>query len=203
MRSYIHLQPGERLSCVGCHEPRNTAPLAGPVGLPLAVRREPSAIEPPPFGAGAFSYVRLVQPVLDRRCGNCHAADSPAGGLDLSSRRDARGVPASFATLVRPRTAPPRPPLVHFFDNWWGESWTVPAAQPLRFGAAVSRLVEVIDSQHGGVNLSGCAGALGWLGLSLRSPSEVDHGLAVPLGLRRLSPSHPDVPALQIPIGSS
>jgi hypothetical protein len=53
------------------------------------------------------------------------------------------------------------------------------------------------------LNLSGCAGALGWLGLSLRSPSEVDHGLAVPLGLRRLSPSHPDVPALQIPIGSS
>jgi hypothetical protein len=53
------------------------------------------------------------------------------------------------------------------------------------------------------VNLPGCAGNRGWLGLSLRSPSEVDHGLAVLLGLRRLSPSHPDVPALQIPIGSS
>ncbi len=149
MRSYVHLRPGERLSCIGCHEPRNTTPLAGPVGLPLALRREPSAIEPPPFGAGAFSYARLVQPVLDRRCASCHATDEPAGGIDLSSRRDTRGVPASFATLVRPRTNPPRPPLVHFFDNWWGVSWTVPAARPQSFGAVASRLVEVIDSQHG------------------------------------------------------
>jgi hypothetical protein len=154
MRSYIHLRPGERLSCIGCHEPRTTAPPAGPVDLPLALRREPSAIDAPPFGAGAFSYARLVQPVLDRRCASCHATDEPAGGIDLSSRRDARGVPASFATLVRPQTDPPRPPLVNFFDNWWGVSWTVPVAQPLRFGAAVSPLVEVIDSQHGGVEMT-------------------------------------------------
>jgi hypothetical protein len=154
MRSYIHLQPGERLSCVGCHEPRNSAPNSGPADSPLALRRAPSEITPPPFGAGPFSYARLVQPVLDRRCGECHTTETPAGGVDLSSRRDTRGVPASFATLVRPRTDPPRAPLVHFFDNWWGISWTVPAAQPLRFGTAVSRLVEVIDSQHSGVELT-------------------------------------------------
>lgn len=152
MRSYIHLKPGERLSCIGCHEPRHTAP-PSPAAAPLALRRGPSTITPPSIGAGAFSYQRLVQPVLDRRCAGCHAGREPAGGLDLSGKRDSRGVPASFSSLVRPRTNPARPPLVHFFDSWWGESWTVPVARPLSFGAAVSPLMQVIDSRHGDLAL--------------------------------------------------
>ena len=147
MRSYIDLKRGERLSCIGCHEPRGTAPPCDTSGL-LALRRDPSAIEPPPFGAGPFAYQRLVQPIFDRHCTACHGSENPAGGVDLSARRDTRGVPASFATLVRPRTNPDRPPLVHFFDSWWGESWTVPVARPLTFGAAVSPLVELIDTGH-------------------------------------------------------
>jgi hypothetical protein len=39
----------------------------------------------------------------------------------------------------------------------------------------------------------------GWLGPSLRSPSEMKDVLAILLGLRRLSPSHPDFSAIQIP----
>ena len=74
--------------------------------------------------------------------------------MDLSARRDGRGVPASFATLVRPRTDPNRPPLVHFFDSWWGTSTTVPVARPLSFGAAASRLVEVIDDGHAGFTMT-------------------------------------------------
>jgi hypothetical protein len=154
MRSYIHLRPGERLTCAGCHEPRHTAPPANTSAL-MALRRGPSRIEPPPFGAGAFSYQRLVQPVLDRRCAGCHAGPKPDGGLDLSARRDARGVPASFSTLVRPRTRPDRPPLVYFFDSWWGESWTVPVARPLSFGTAASRLIQVIDNLHEGKQIGG------------------------------------------------
>ena len=37
MRSLTYVQPGETLSCVGCHEPRRTSPPAG--GMPLAARR--------------------------------------------------------------------------------------------------------------------------------------------------------------------
>ncbi|NLH44144.1 MAG: hypothetical protein GX448_20080, partial [Planctomycetes bacterium] len=44
MRSVTYLQPGERRSCVGCHEPPGTASPARPDLL--ALRREPSAIEP-------------------------------------------------------------------------------------------------------------------------------------------------------------
>ena len=154
MRSYIHLAAGERLSCIGCHEPRHTAPSAKSQALPLALRHDPSVIEPPPWGAGPFSYQKLVQPIFDRRCTACHGSEEPAGGLDLSGRRDGRGVPASFAALVRPRTNPDLPPLVNFFDSWWGTSTGVPIAQPLSFGAPLSRLVEVIDDQHAGFTMT-------------------------------------------------
>jgi len=154
MRSYVHLKPGETQSCIGCHEHRFTSPPAGTPKLPMALRRGPSPIEAPPFGAGPFSYVKRVQPVLDRRCASCHATEEPAGGVDLSCRTDGRGVPISFASLVRPRTDPDRPPLVDFFDNWWGVSTTVPVAEPLSFGTSASRLVEMIDTQHAGVDLS-------------------------------------------------
>ena len=120
----------------------------------MALRREPSRIKPPPFGAGPFSYQELVQPILDRHCAACHSNEKPAGGVDLSSRLDARRVPTSYATLVRPRTNPDGPPLVSFFDNWWGVSTTVPAAKPGTFGARVSRLTEMIDTQHRGVQMS-------------------------------------------------
>ena len=148
MRSYIHLKPGEQLSCIGCHEHRRTAPPSRPAALPAALTRGPSTIERPPWGAGPFSYQALVQPILDKRCAECHGADDPSGGVDLSAVRDKRGVPASFSTLVRPRKNPERPPLVDFFDSWWGVSHTVPVARPMSFGTVASRLVEVIDNRH-------------------------------------------------------
>ena len=151
MRSYIHLKPGERQSCIGCHEPRNAAPAAGREAA--ALRRPPSAIQPPPWGAGPFAYEKLVQPILSLHCAACHATAKPAGGVNLAATRDARGVPASFRSLVRPRPKTGKP-LVHFFDSWWGVHWTVPVARPLTFGARVSRLMEMIDTQHRGVAMS-------------------------------------------------
>jgi hypothetical protein len=53
MRSFVTLQPGESLSCVGCHEPRLRTP-ASTTTMPSAFVREPSgdagsAIRPPSF----------------------------------------------------------------------------------------------------------------------------------------------------------
>jgi hypothetical protein len=81
MRSLTYVQPGERLSCVGCHEPGTTAP---PQRQPLALRRPPSPIEPGELGGEPFSYARVVQPVLDRHCVRCHSGDKPPKGLDLT-----------------------------------------------------------------------------------------------------------------------
>jgi hypothetical protein len=72
MRSLTYVQPGETLSCIGCHEHRDLAPAAG--SLPLAAAREPSKLRTGPEGSWPLRYDRLVQPVLDKLCVRCHRA---------------------------------------------------------------------------------------------------------------------------------
>ena len=54
MRTIVYLQPGERRSCVGCHEPPGTAP-ARRAGDRRS-RAPPSAIQPGPDGSQPFCY---------------------------------------------------------------------------------------------------------------------------------------------------
>lgn len=87
MRSATHVQPGQTLSCIGCHEPRQHAP---PTRLALASRRAPSRLKPGPEGSWPFRFDRLVQPVLDRQCVSCHqpgAKDPAAARYDLTAAK--------------------------------------------------------------------------------------------------------------------
>jgi len=71
MRSWSTLQPGEQLSCVGCHEHKNGTPPAAAKPT-LAMQAGPQPLKPfygPPRG---FSFPREVQPILDRHCIRCH-----------------------------------------------------------------------------------------------------------------------------------
>jgi hypothetical protein len=75
MRSATHVQPGETRSCTGCHAGSGSS---SPVSTPLlATRRDPSPLRPPPSGAWPLRFAELVQPVLDARCGGCHASGAP------------------------------------------------------------------------------------------------------------------------------
>ncbi|MBM4000504.1 MAG: hypothetical protein FJ297_13370 [Planctomycetes bacterium] len=87
MRSVVYLQPGERRGCVGCHEPVGASPAARPC---LAALRSPSTLEPGPDGTRPFGFVRLIQPILDRRCVRCHDGST---GPD-KARPDLRDGPA-------------------------------------------------------------------------------------------------------------
>ncbi|MCU0982356.1 MAG: discoidin domain-containing protein, partial [Pirellulaceae bacterium] len=62
MRSATYVQPGQTVTCIGCHEPRNTAPPNRP---PLAAVRAPSRIEPGPGGSWPLHFDALVGPVLE------------------------------------------------------------------------------------------------------------------------------------------
>jgi hypothetical protein len=80
MRSATYFHRGERLTCQGCHERRYRAP-ALPRAVPIALRREPSAIQPDVPGSHPVFYPQLVQPVLDRHCVACHRKEAKAPEL--------------------------------------------------------------------------------------------------------------------------
>lgn len=73
MRSGMSILPGEIASCAGCHESR-TAPPPASLRHSLALKRKPSKIKPVPAGAtgSEFSYIKNIQPILDKHCVKCH-----------------------------------------------------------------------------------------------------------------------------------
>jgi hypothetical protein len=81
MRALVYVQPGETAGCVGCHEPRHSAPErpARPAGIQVHTLRPPAG----PRGEGGLSFARTVQPVLDRYCIGCHGLEKTEGGVDL------------------------------------------------------------------------------------------------------------------------
>jgi hypothetical protein len=84
MRTYVSFQPGEVRGCTGCHETRAAAPPLGRV-VPTALRQAAAVPDPPPWGSDrALSFLRDVQPVLNRNCVSCHSGLKPAGDVDLS-----------------------------------------------------------------------------------------------------------------------
>ncbi len=144
MRSVVQLQAGEKRGCIGCHEDRMSAPpSANPT--PLAMRREPSQLQPPPWGAGPFSYEKVVQPVWNARCVRCHDLNDKQG-IDLTGALDADRVPASYRTVIEKG-------WVHYFDYAWGQEHS--KAEPLSFGTVKSTLWQTLDAGHYDVQLTG------------------------------------------------
>jgi mono/diheme cytochrome c family protein len=82
MRSFVTLQPGETVGCVGCHEPRQETPAASRGSL-FATARPASAIEPVADVPAILDFPRDVQPIFDRHCVACHNARQPDGGVVL------------------------------------------------------------------------------------------------------------------------
>jgi hypothetical protein len=89
MRSATYVQPGEQTTCIGCHEPRNTAP---PNMAATALLREPSKIASGPPGSWPLDFQTLVQPVLDEHCVRCHPG-AESSELDLTTEK-------SYGSLV-------------------------------------------------------------------------------------------------------
>jgi hypothetical protein len=124
MRSLVYLQPGEQASCAGCHESRYQPPLAAPSGVGGPVRR----LQPPagPAYEGGFSFMRTVQPVLDRYCIGCHGLApqretaraakvmnaKPRDGLGELIEAAARGDDPARAPVPAKAAAKPAPPAL-------------------------------------------------------------------------------------------
>lgn len=141
MRSFISFQPGEVRACVGCHESRGIAPPAEKTSI--AARRAPSELIPPPWGNRPVSFLRDVQPVLDRHCVACHSGLEPAGGLDFSGgltdwsggKIPGYGFNRAFETITRAQLVATAEP------NLQDASIT----PPLAYGSHKSKLIDALN----------------------------------------------------------
>ncbi len=154
MRSATYVHGGEKLICMGCHEPKGRSPAPTPAGLPLAFRRDPSEIRPEAVGSNPISYPRLVQPVLEKHCVTCHGqgSDEPPDLRRGNWQQHSLLWYDSYRNL-RPYAfhygAPRDERREHQYDRWQ-PARTVPG----KFGARESRLLSLLDQGHYDVNLS-------------------------------------------------
>lgn len=84
MRSWLTGQPGETVSCVGCHEDQSQIPIPKRV---IASQKAPSKIVAPEGGIRPFTFELEVQPILDRACVACHNSEAKKGGIDYTGGR--------------------------------------------------------------------------------------------------------------------
>jgi hypothetical protein len=139
MRTLTYVQPGQTLSCVGCHEPRETCPSNA---TQEALRREPSKITPGPEGSWPMRFDQLVQPVLDRECVRCHRPDSTEeakSALDLTP-------PKAYESLVSYGA----PSLRDHVRARYGSGRSIVG----QGAAATSPLLELLRKGHRDVSLS-------------------------------------------------
>jgi len=154
MRSWFTAMPGEAVSCVGCHEDRNSA---SPNRSTLALAGEPSQIKPWYGPVRGFSWDREVQPVLDKYCIGCHNGSAT---LTTGSQQRADGKTPPDLRRAEPRTFPlsdaPFPPSFYALRRFVrspgleGDPRMLPVAD---YHADTSPLVQMLRKGHRNVRL--------------------------------------------------
>ena len=145
MQSFMSVQPGESLSCVGCHEERGQPPT---VARSIAARRrEPSVIRPVSDVPDVFDFPRDIQPILDTHCVPCHDYDKTsqggprAGGVILTGDRGPMYSHSYYTLTVRKE----------FSD---GRNLRKSNYPPRAIGSPASPLLKRLDGDHYKAKLS-------------------------------------------------
>jgi hypothetical protein len=179
MRSWTVVQPGEAVTCVGCHEGKNESPsLAIQRGTPIHFASQKRL--PPAESLAGFSFVRQVQPILDRHCVSCHngrryegptAAARPAApgqaALSLLGRTEVEPTTGrqwsdAYVGLIRAhREHSIRVGQTVVLMAWPNAlvNWISPQSAPEMLppysaGAERSKLIEMLQQGHENVKLS-------------------------------------------------
>lgn len=137
MRSWLTGQPGEIVSCVGCHEDQNQIVIPKRV---IASQKAPHALTPPEGGTRSFTFDLEVQPILDRACIACHNGEGKAFDL-RGGKKDNRGYGTSYLNLH---------PYVH---RQGGEGDMV-VLYPYEYHPNTSELVRLLKKGHYNVQLT-------------------------------------------------
>lgn len=137
MRSWLTGQPGEIVSCVGCHEDQNQIVIPKRV---IASQKAPHALTPPEGGTRSFTFDLELQPILDRACIACHNGEGKAFDL-RGGKKDGRGYGTSYLNLH---------PYVH---RQGGEGDMV-VLYPYEYHPNTSELVRLLKKGHYNVQLT-------------------------------------------------
>ncbi len=145
MQSFLTVQPGEVMSCVGCHEARTQTSL--PPVHAQALNRPPSQITPIAGVPEVFDYPRDIQPILNAACVDCHdyvktARGGPrAGNVILSGDRGPMFSHSYFMMTI-----------AGLFSD--GRNRATSNYPPRALGSSASRLLKLIDGSHYGATVT-------------------------------------------------
>jgi hypothetical protein len=147
MRSFVTVQPGETIGCVGCHDSRHEAPTTASAGL-QALSRPASTPEPVPGVPAILDFPRDVQPILDRHCVKCHNHQRREGGIALVGDRGPVFSHSYYALLLHWQVKDTR-------DNPANGSGRQPGNDPpYTTYSSASPLMQKLDSRHYDVQLT-------------------------------------------------
>jgi Hydrazine synthase alpha subunit middle domain len=140
MHSFVTVQPGETIGCVGCHENRQSSALPSRATL-LAMKRPPSPVQPIRDVPSVLDFPRDIQPILDRHCVQCHNPDRRTAKVDLTGDKTATYCMSYWTITARGLISDAR---------------NQPYANraPYSYGSAASRLMKLIDGSHHDAKLS-------------------------------------------------
>ncbi len=140
MQSFMTVQPGEALSCVGCHEQRTEAP-RNPARPLMALARPASRIEPIADVPDVFDFPRDIQPILDRRCVSCHNYERRGGDVVLTGDHGPIYSHSYFNIMIRHQVAD-------------GENRPESNYAPRAIGSSASPLMQKLEDCHHGVHVT-------------------------------------------------
>ena len=141
-RNWLAAMPGEKLSCIGCHEPPTEPPEASKT---IASGKAPQTIIPHRERVEGFAFDMEIQPVLDAYCVRCHDGsdakkpDFKNKALVDTKRADEHYSNAYFA--------------FHKYFRRPGPESNGIMGNPYEYHASTSEGVQLLEKGHYGVKL--------------------------------------------------
>ena len=156
MQSFTNVQPGEVLSCVGCHEDRAETPRPINANNLIATRRAASKIKSFKPLPDIIDFCKHVQPILTKNCVGCHNYKDRKGKVVLTKDLGITWSLSYYMLIARGQVADGR--------NGHGNQ------KPRTIGTSASRLMKKIDGSHHGVKLSPNEWRTIWMWLESGAP---------------------------------
>jgi len=141
-RSWLVAMPGEKLSCIGCHEPPTEPPVTSKT---IASGKAPQTITPYRPRVEGFSFEMEIQPILDAYCIRCHDGSDPKKP-DFKNRAllDTKRLEEHFSNSY------------HAFHRYFRRPGPESAGTmgiPCEYHASTSEGVQLLEKGHYGVKL--------------------------------------------------